>query len=192
MHTGFRSFRSCGIWAQLRLAGSRGQAQQLWSMSLVASQHVGSSQARDWTSVPCTGRQICNHWITREVQFPDIFDDRYSDLCEVIPHFILVCISLIITDIQHLFICLLAICLYPLEKCLVKSSAYSLVLIFFSTLSCVSCLYVLDINLFSVTSFANMFPHSVGYLFNFLLYAKAFMFECLICLFFILCLTLKE
>jgi len=28
---------------------------------------VGSSWTRDGTSVPCTGRQIINHWTTREV-----------------------------------------------------------------------------------------------------------------------------
>ena len=35
---------------------------------LVAPQHVGSSQTRDQTCGPCIGRQILNHWTTREVQ----------------------------------------------------------------------------------------------------------------------------
>ena len=36
-------------------------------MGLVAPRHVGSSQARAWTCVPCTGRQILNHCATRDV-----------------------------------------------------------------------------------------------------------------------------
>ena len=40
---------------QLRLAGSRAQAQQLWHMGLAALQHVGSSQTRARTRVPCIG-----------------------------------------------------------------------------------------------------------------------------------------
>ena len=35
-------------------------------MGLVAPQHVGSSQTRNWTHVPYDGRQI-NYWTTREV-----------------------------------------------------------------------------------------------------------------------------
>ena len=50
------SFSSCGSWAQ-----------QLQHMGLVALWHVGSSQIRDWTHVPCIGRWILNHWTTREV-----------------------------------------------------------------------------------------------------------------------------
>ena len=37
-------------------------------MGLVALQHVGSSQARAWTRVPCIGRWILNHCATREVR----------------------------------------------------------------------------------------------------------------------------
>jgi len=37
-------------------------------MGLVAPPHVGSSQTRDGTYVPCIGRWILNHWTTREVQ----------------------------------------------------------------------------------------------------------------------------
>ena len=36
-------------------------------MGLVIPQHVESSQTRDQTHVPCTGRQIINHWTAREV-----------------------------------------------------------------------------------------------------------------------------
>ena len=41
--------------------------QQLCHMGLVALRHVGSSQTRDWTCVPCAGRRILNRWTTREV-----------------------------------------------------------------------------------------------------------------------------
>ena len=34
---------------------------------LVLLRPVGSSQNRDWTCVPCTGRRILNHWTTRQV-----------------------------------------------------------------------------------------------------------------------------
>ena len=36
-------------------------------MGLVAPWQVESSQTRDQTRVPCLGRQILNHWTTREV-----------------------------------------------------------------------------------------------------------------------------
>ena len=42
------------------------QAQQLWLTGLVVPRHVGSSQTRARTRVPCIGRQILNHCTTRE------------------------------------------------------------------------------------------------------------------------------
>ena len=39
---------------------------QLMHSSLVAPQDVRPSQTRDRTCVPCIGRQILNHWTTRE------------------------------------------------------------------------------------------------------------------------------
>ena len=43
--------------------------QQQWCRGLVALQHVESSLNRDRSRVSCTGRQILNHQITREVPF---------------------------------------------------------------------------------------------------------------------------
>ena len=48
--------------------------QQLWYMCLVAPSHVGSSQTRNQTHVPCIGRWILNHSPTREIPIPHCFD----------------------------------------------------------------------------------------------------------------------
>ena len=45
----------------------------MWLTGLVAPRHVGSSQTRARTRVPCIGRQILNHCATREAQFLDFF-----------------------------------------------------------------------------------------------------------------------
>ena len=64
---------SCGSRALERRLSSR------WLTGLAAPRHVGSSQTRDRTHVPCIGRWILNHCTTREVPLCLISTVQQSD-----------------------------------------------------------------------------------------------------------------
>ena len=90
-----------------------------------------------------------------------LFDDGRSDRCEMVPHGGLTCISLLRSEVEHLFMCLLA------SVCLLCSSVHFQIRLFgLWLLSHMNSLYILATNPSSDIRFASIFSRSVGRLFK--------------------------
>ena len=81
---------------------------------------------------------------------------------------VVVCISLMTYDSKHLFMCLSAICVLSLEKCLIKSFVHFKVWLFVLLLNYKSSLYILNTTSLSYENCKYVLD-SMDCLFNFLM-----------------------
>ena len=91
--------------------------------------------------------------------------NSHSDSCEVIPHCGLIHTFLMISDVEHLFMYVLVICMSVFGKTSIQILCSFLNQIVYLLLSCMSSLYILDINPLSYMCFSNISFFLVGCLF---------------------------
>ena len=86
---------------------------------------------------------------------------------------VLICISLMASDAEHLFICLWALCVSSLKVSVQVLCHFLIGLLVFLEWSHVSSFYILELKPLSEVSFGNIVPRTLGSLFILLIFPLA-------------------
>ena len=135
MHVSFQIIVLSGYMPKSGIAGSYGSSNFSLLRNLHTVFHSGCTN-----SFPSTVQEgSFFSTLLQHLFICKLSDDGHSDWCEVVPHFSFDLYFSNNSDDEHLFICQLAICMSPLEKCLFRSSAHlqiALFNIFYLVLQC--------------------------------------------------------
>ena len=136
---------SCGTWAYF--------APCTWHLPRPGIEFVSPALAGSFTGPPMKSQHL----------FLKMVWDGHSDQYECLAHRTLICIFLIISDAEHIFMCPSAICRPSLDKYPFWSLVhFFLGLYLFLILSCSSCFCVLERNPWWVSFFANISSYFEG------------------------------